>query len=227
MKTKDIKSLLNKETGESTPDVLDNVKISPINKLKKNEKSLVAFKKTMATLILVFLLVIVVVLSIAIHGYTTQGSTAIDHFTFLSLRIYDGADNDGLGSDSLKVYNFILDDNGKILLAYNESSLQKLTTPNEFTDIADLIDYNGEATIYLIGASDSPAYARQFARAVEECISENSSFDGARIIAHVNDGTSKSILSASTKALDGYKADEHSSYTTVNELCALYISLVG
>ena len=68
MKVKDIKNQLNKETGDNTPDVLESVKASPINKLKKDEKNLVAFKKTMATLILAFLLVILVVLSIAIHG---------------------------------------------------------------------------------------------------------------------------------------------------------------
>ncbi|MBO7222001.1 MAG: hypothetical protein J6V37_03015, partial [Clostridia bacterium] len=193
MKTKDIKSLLNKETGENTPDVLDNVKISPINKLKKNEKSLVAFKKTMATLILVFLLVIVVVLSIAIHGYTTQDSATIDHFTYLSLRVYDGTDPDGITADSVKAYSFILDEKGKIILAYNESAGERLATPNEFNDIADLIDYKGEATIFLVGTSDNPAFARQFARGVEDCLKNNADFDGVRIIAHVNDSTSKSI----------------------------------
>ena len=72
MKLKDIKDQLNKETDENTPDVLDNVKVSPINKLKKNEKSMVVFKKTMATLILAFLLAILVVLSIAIHGLVSH-----------------------------------------------------------------------------------------------------------------------------------------------------------
>ena len=227
MKTKDIKSLLNKETGENTPDVLDNVKISPINKLKKNEKSLVAFKKTMATLILVFLLVIVVVLSIAIHGYTTQDSATIDHFTFLSLRIYDGTDADGITADSTKAYSFILDDNGKIILAYNDSTGEKLASPNEFSGIAEIIDYRGEATIFLVGTSDSPAFAKQFAKGVEECLKNNSKFDDVRIVTHVNDSTSKSILSSSAKALPGYDADQHSQYTSVNELCSLYVSLVG
>ena len=126
MKLKDIKKQLNKETDENTPDVLDNVKVSPINKLKKNEKSMTVFKKTMATLILVFLLAILVVLSIAIHGLVSQDDGKIDNFTFLSIRIYDGTDQNGLDSDDLKIYNLILDDNGKILLVYDQNTNENL-----------------------------------------------------------------------------------------------------
>ena len=170
MKLKDIKKQLNKETDENTPDVLDNVKVSPINKLKKNEKSMTVFKKTMATLILVFLLAILVVLSIAIHGLVSQDDGKIDNFTFLSIRIYDGTDQNGLDSDDLKIYNLILDDNGKILLVYDQNTNEKLATPRNFEDITDIIDCESGSTIYIIGASDGPAYARQFARGVEDII---------------------------------------------------------
>ena len=225
MKIKDIKSQLNKESGENTPDVLDNVKKSPINKLKKDEKSMVAFKKTMATLILAFLLVIVVVLSIAIHGYTTQMSNKIDHFSFLSIRVYDGTDVDGLSTDGLKIYNFVLDDNGKVIVAYNESAREKIATPNEFDDILDTVDYNGEATIYIVGASDSPAFARQYASALEDCILRHGDYEDVNIVSHVNDALSKNIVATSVSLLPGYKSEDAKD-ANVNKLCSLYATLL-
>ena len=38
MKIKDIKKQLKQESGDMTPDVLDRVKISPINRLRQNER---------------------------------------------------------------------------------------------------------------------------------------------------------------------------------------------
>jgi hypothetical protein len=224
MKTKDLKTLLNKETDETTPDVLDNVKISPINKLKSNEKSMVAFKKTMSTLILVFLSVIVVVLSVAIHGLTTQSSATVN-FTFLSIRVYDGT-GDGLTDTSAKVYNFILDDNGKTVLAYNQSTNEKMAKPSRFEDILDAINYNGESTIYIIGASDSPAYARQFARGIEDFMLNDDTFVCAKIIAHVNNQLSKDIVASSTALLPNYNEKDGKEANSVNKLCTLYITLV-
>lgn len=224
MKLKDIKDQLHKETGENTPDVLDNVKVSPINKLKKNEKSLVVFKKTMATLILVFLLAILVVLSIAIHSLVVQDSGAI-HFTFLSLRVYDGTDQNGLESEDLRIYNFILDDDGRILLAYDESNHEKLPTPREFDDILDTINYDGESTIYLIGASDGPADARKFAGGVEDCMLRSSAFDDVKVVSHINNSLSKSILSKSLSSLPGFDSSKHNS-DKVNEQCSIYLTLV-
>ena len=225
MKIKDIKSQLKKETGENTPEVLDSVKKSPINKLKKDEKSMVAFKKTMATLILAFLLVIVVVLSVAIHGYTTQRSNSIDHFSFLSIRIYDGTDENGLESDGLKIYNFVLDDNGKVIIAYNESSMETIAPPNQFDDILDVLDYDGEATIYIIGASDSPAFARQYAGAIEDCMLRNDDFDGANIIPHVNESLSKNLVAVSVSLLPGYNSEDAKD-ANINKLCSLYVTLL-
>ena len=227
MKVKDIKNQLNKETGDNTPDVLENVKASPINKLKKDEKNLVAFKKTMATLILAFLLVILVVLSIAIHGLTTQDDGAIDHFTFLSLRLYDGTDGNGLESGNLKTYNFILNENGKVLLAYNQTTNEKLSTPNKFEDILDIINYNGEGTIYVVGASDSPAYARQFARAIEDTISQKTDFAGAKIVAHINNSLSKTLATSSVKLLPDFDSNEHTDIDSINKICTLYLTLTN
>lgn len=225
MKLKDIKDQLNKETDKNTPDVLDNVKVSPINKLKKNEKSMVVFKKTMATLILAFLLAILVVLSIAIHGLVSQDDGKIDNFTFLSIRIYDGTDQDGLSSSDLKTYNFILDDNGNILLVHNQNTNEKLAIPRAFEDITDIIGYNGESTIYIIGASDGPAYARQFARGVEDIIMRDSDFEGATIVTHINNSLSKEIASKSVTLLPDFNADEHKDLDSVNKVCTLYLTL--
>ena len=225
MKVKDIKNQLDKETGENTPDVLDNVKTSPINKLKKNEKSLVAFKKTMATLILAFLLVILVVLSVAIHGLTTQDDGAIDHFTFLSLRIDNGNGEGGLDSEDLKVYNFILDEHGKVLLAHNQVTNEKLSIPNKFEDILNIINYDGEGTVYVIGASDSPAYARQFARAIEDILGRNDNFRSAKIVAHINNSLSKTIATDSVKLLPNFDSKNQEDLDSVNKVCSLYLTL--
>ena len=226
MKLKDIKKQLNKETDENTPDVLDNVKVSPINKLKKNEKSMTVFKKTMATLILVFLLAILVVLSIAIHGLVSQDDGKIDNFTFLSIRIYDGTDQNGLDSDDLKIYNLILDDNGKILLVYDQNTHEKLATPRNFEDITDIIDCESGSTIYIIGASDGPAYARQFARGVEDIIAKDSDFEEAKIVTHINDTLSKTTASESVALLPGFNANEHTDLGSINKVCALYLTLI-
>lgn len=226
MKLKDIKKQLNKETDENTPDVLDNVKVSPINKLKKNEKSMTVFKKTMATLILVFLLAILVVLSIAIHGLVSQDDGKIDNFTFLSIRIYDGTDQNGLDSDDLKIYNLILDDNGKILLVYDQNTNEKLATPRNFEDITDIIDCESGSTIYIIGASDGPAYARQFARGVEDIIAKDSDFEDAKIVTHINDTLSKTTASESVALLPGFNANEHTDLGSINKVCALYLTLI-
>ena len=226
MKLKDIKKQLNKETDENTPDVLDNVKVSPINKLKKNEKSMTVFKKTMATLILVFLLAILVVLSIAIHGLVSQDDGKIDNFTFLSIRIYDGTDQNGLDSDDLKIYNLILDDNGKILLVYDQNTNEKLATPRNFEDITDIIDCESGSTIYIIGASDGPAYARQFARGVEDIIAKDSDFEDAKIVTHINDTLSKTTASESVALLPGFNANEHTNLGSINKVCALYLTLI-
>ena len=227
MKTKDIKSQLNKETGNNTPDILESVKISPINKLKKHEKNLVAFKKSIATLILAFLLIIVVVLAVAIHGLTTQHPATIENFTFLSLRICDKDDADGLESDDLEIYNFILDDNGKILLVYNENSLQKMSTPNEYSDVLDLIECNGDSRIYIIGASDSPAFARQFARGMESCFARDEEYKDITFVNHINDSISKSIAGKSLSLLPNYNSDLLSNDNSINKICELYVSLVG
>lgn len=226
MKLKDIKKQLNKETDENTPDVLDNVKVSPINKLKKNEKSMTVFKKTMATLILVFLLAILVVLSIAIHGLVSQDDGKIDNFTFLSIRIYDDTDQNGLDSDDLKIYNLILDDNGKILLVYDQNTHEKLATPRNFEDITDIIDCESGSTIYIIGASDGPAYARQFARGVEDIIAKDSDFEDAKIVTHINDTLSKTTASESVALLPGFNANEHTDLDSINKVCALYLTLI-
>lgn len=226
MKLKDIKKQLNKETDENTPDVLDNVKVSPINKLKKNEKSMTVFKKTMATLILVFLLAILVVLSIAIHGLVSQDDGKIDNFTFLSIRVYDGTDQNGLDSDDLKIYNLILDDNGKILLVYDQNTHEKLATPRNFEDITDIIDCESGSTIYIIGASDGPAYARQFARGVEDIIAKDSDFEDAKIVTHINDTLSKTTASESVALLPGFNANEHTDLGSINKVCALYLTLI-
>lgn len=226
MKLKDIKKQLNKETDENTPDVLDNVKVSPINKLKKNEKSMTVFKKTMATLILVFLLAILVVLSIAIHGLVSQDDGKIDNFTFLSIRIYDGTDQNGLDSDDLKIYNLILDDNGKILLVYDQNTNEKLATPRNFEDITDIIDCESGSTIYIIGASDGPAYARQFARGVEDIIAKDSDFEDVKIVTHINDTLSKTTASESVALLPGFNANEHTDLGSINKVCALYLTLI-
>ena len=221
MKTKDIKTLLNKETGENTPDVLDNVKVSPINKLKKNEKSLVAFKKTMATLILVFLLVIIVVLSVAIHGYTTQvRETTKSNMTFMSLRLASSPQD-----TPTKAYNFIIDGTGRIIIAFDEIKGAALNTPTDFEDILDLLEYNGEGAIFIVASSDRPAFAKQFGVYMAETIENNDSFDGIKIISRVNETASRNTFENAISALPN---DEKVDYSTknINELCALYSSLI-
>ena len=226
MKTKDIKSMLKKEATENSPEVLDNVKVSPINKLKKDEKSLVAFKKTMATLILVFLLVILIVLSVAIHGYMTQTTSAIENFTFMSVRIYNGTDSNGLESNGLKIYNLIIDDNGRIVLAYNETTGEKLASPTEFDDFVDLLDYDGEPTIYIVGASDGPAFARQYNRAIEDVLSADEKFEGANFVYHINDNTARNLITKSVTTLDGFDSSEHTEIDTIDSLCSIYLSIL-
>ena len=221
MKTKDIKTLLNKETGENTPDVLDNVKVSPINKLKKNEKSLVAFKKTMATLILVFLLVIIVVLSVAIHGYTTQvRETTKSNMTFMSLRLASSPQD-----APTKAYNFIIDGTGRIIIAFDEIKGDALNTPTDFEDILDLLEYNGEGAIFIVASSDRPAFAKQFGVYMAETIEKDDSFDGIKIISRVNETASRNTFESAISALPN---DEKVDYSTknINELCALYSSLI-
>ena len=221
MKTKDIKTLLNKETGENTPDVLDNVKVSPINKLKNNEKSLVAFKKTMATLILVFLLVIVVVLSVAIHGYTTQvRETTKSNMTFMSLRLASSPED-----TPTKAYNFIIDGTGRIILAFDEMKGDTLHTPTNFEDILDLLEYNGEGTIFIVASSDRPAFAKQFGVYMAETIEKDDNFDGVKIISHVNETVSRNTFE---NAISVLPSDEKVDYGTknINELCALYSTLI-
>ena len=221
MKTKDIKTLLNKETGENTPDVLDNVKVSPINKLKKDEKNLVAFKKTMATLILVFLLATVVVLSVAIHGYTTQvRETTKSNMTFMSLRLADSPED-----TPTKAYNFVIDGTGRFVLAFDEINGKSLDTPTNFEDVLALVDYNGEGTIFIVASSDRPAFAKQFGVYMAETIEKDSTFVGVRIISRVNESASRKTFENAISALPN---DEKVDYNTktVNELCSLYASLI-
>ena len=118
MKIKDIKKQLNQESSDITPDVLDRVKISPINRLRQNEKAMRVFKTTVASLILLLMATIVVILSVSIYAYMTQKPDLADeNYTFVSVWVYEGEPLAGAGggvnppANQSHIRSFVVDGN--------------------------------------------------------------------------------------------------------------------
>lgn len=230
MKVKDIKKQLNQETGNITPDVLGRVKISPINRLRQNEKALRVFKTTIASLILLLMAAIVIILSVSIYAYMTQRpSLAEENYTFVSLWVYDGPSLAGTGGDirptqeDSHILNFVVDGDGKVIFAYDETSKAPLPANFYVGEVVDMIDPSGATAIYVMATSDRPAFQRQFSTAIRNQIEEDGLFEGIPVNYHVGDSLARFMMGASLNALDGFDNSRLEDAETVNDLCALYV----
>ncbi len=226
MNLKDIKKQLNKESNDATPDVLEGVKMSPINRLLKNEKALVALKKTAATLTLLLILAIVVVLSVSIYSLMTQKEdTASKNYTFVSIWTYNNEDEPSRPTSN--IYSFIVDGDGQVVFAYDETSQSKLPSPGFLANALPLIPLSGCNGVYVMTSSDRPAFARQFYNELKDAIDHDPRFDTLDVKYHVNDQTSRFMLGESLHTLNGYDSDRFGQAQSINDLCLLYVDFVG
>lgn len=234
MKIKDIKKQLNQESSDITPDVLDRVKISPINRLRQNEKAMRVFKTTVASLILLLMATIVVILSVSIYAYMTQKPDLADeNYTFVSVWVYDGEPLAGAGggvnppANQSHIRSFVVDGNGKVVFAYDETDGVVLPAGVYVESIVDVIDVTGATQVFVMTSSDRPAFQRQFYNALRNEIETDDAFVGVSVEYHVGDDFAHFMMGASLTALDGYDGDKLETAETINDLCALYVEFAS
>ncbi len=222
MKLKDIKKQLKQESAEATPNVLEKVKVSPINRLLKNEKALVALKKTASTLTLLLVLAIVVILSVSIYALVTQKENLADqNYTFVSLWLYDTTDSDP--SETFTIYSFVVNGDGEIIFAYDEKTDTILPSPAFLGNALSILSTDGFTGIKVMTTSDRPGFARQFFNDIYDAIQLDSRFDNMSVEYHVNDQMSRFMFGESLHTLKGYDSVKFNNAKTINELCSLYV----
>jgi hypothetical protein len=233
MKIKDIKKQLNKEAGDITPDVLGRVKISPINRLRNNEKALRVFKTTMMSLILLIMASIIIILSVSIYAYMTQKPDRADeNYTFVSLWVYEGEPIvDGTVQvpprEDSHILSFVVDGDGKVVFAYDETDAYSLPSNFYVGEVVDLVDLADAKAVYVFTTSDRPAFQRQFYNVIRGKIELTPSFDGIATQYHVGDSSARNTLTKSVLALNGFDSARYDNATTINDLCILYVEFAS
>jgi hypothetical protein len=233
MKIKDIKKQLNKEAGDITPDVLGRVKISPINRLRNNEKALRVFKTTMMSLILLIMASIIIILSVSIYAYMTQKPDRADeNYTFVSLWVYEGDPIvDGTVQvpprEDCHILSFVVDGDGKVVFAYDETSAYSLPSNFYVGEVVDLVDLADAKAVYVFTTSDRPAFQRQFYNVIRGEIELTPSFEGIATQYHVGDSSARNTLTKSVLALNGFDSARYDNATTINDLCILYVEFAS
>lgn len=226
MKTKDIKKMLKEESGDMTPDVLNKVKVSPINRLLKGEKALRVFKTTMFSLTLLLMAVIIVILSVSIYALMTQSEDVADqNYTLVSVWVYRGeADDSPTATPNDNIYTYIVNGDGQVVFAYDETSQMVMPSPAFLGNAVNDIPTTGATAIYVFTTSDRPAFARQFYNEIRSAIDNHDTFSvGVGVNYHVNDEMSRFMMGASVSALPGYNHEKFLEAEDVNDICALYV----
>lgn len=227
MKTKDIKKMLKEESGDMTPDVLNKVKVSPINRLLKGEKALRVFKTTMFSLTLLLMAVIIVILSVSIYALMTQSEDVADqNYTLVSVWVYRG-ETDGSPTSATQddnFYTYIVNGDGQVIFAYDETNQTVMPSPAFLGNAVNDISTTGATAIYVFATSDRPAFARQFYNEIRSAIDNNDTFSGGvGVNYHVNDEMSRFMMGASVSALPAYNHEKFLEAEDVNDICALYV----
>ena len=232
MKIKDIKKQLKQESGDMTPDVLDRVKISPINRLRQNEKAMRVFKQTIASLILLILAAIVIILSVSIYAYMTQKpDTAEENYTFVSVWINSGSEDtdlsDGLSSTDSAIISFVVDGDGQVVFAYNETAGTVLPSPGYIGNAVSLLNGDGATAVYVMATSDRPAFQRNCYNELKTTIADSGVFGDTPVNYHIGDSLSRFMMGTSINSLKGFDHDRFVEAESVNDLCALYVEFAS
>ncbi len=216
MKIKDIKSRLNAEIEDITPNVLPTVKSEPINPLLSGQNPVQAFKKRLTTWLLVFTLLIFAVMTVSIVAFKSVPQTITQAPTYISISLTRG--------DDVQVFGVIADDKGIIIEAVNLGSGEEVNSVigKERVELLSLLtQYEDGDKVYVSFHNDVTEVA---AGTCDSVVTALNSFNGKDVSLEyaVGDSHDKMLLVEyiNSKATDDFHADLG---MKMKDLCRLLI----